>query len=349
MNASVSTSNGNTQNPTSYTTPTSYTKDPDNVINVDTNTQSFYYAVISSEDTIKLKSKDNQESPINLDQRKWSDLKPSADSKLISVIGQDSSGIRNIYVFDFLKKSWTQVTKFKEIGEDVKTYFWKDSSTIIFPDGVKDNRWLHSYNYKSGELLKIGKISDGEEIASVSPSSNYIIFKKDSNFIIRDKNGLQIQELKNIKDENDKLISINSAFFLSELNYGLQSTDLLKTTIYKGKIGEQSAISVVSKEDYSPLCIKNKDGLVGFAYSQSVVSVFTLNLTNVNAQLFNTTNKVLESTEVKTISGICQIDGSIFFKVESPLGNINWYILNSEGLQKTLILNNDIEVIPLPL
>jgi hypothetical protein len=72
-----------------------------------------------------------------------------------------------------------------------------------------------------------------------------------------------------------------------------------------------------------------------------------LNLTNTDTQLLNTINKVLEGTEVKSITGMCMADGSIIFKTTNSLGKNSWFILNQDGLDRVLILNYDVEVISL--
>jgi len=158
--------------------------------------EKYIYATISAEDTIVLKDISNEKRAINLEHKKWKDIKWNPDYTLISVFGESQEGKYNLYIYNLATERWDQVTSYSDYAVD--QYFWYNNDQINFVQGATDQRWLHSYKYSTrSQILKLNLVRG--DLVRTNEDKKIMVFKDGSEFILRDAKGALIMPVSEAK------------------------------------------------------------------------------------------------------------------------------------------------------
>src|SRR5258706_5344329 len=157
---------GNNNTPVS--SPASSPTDGTNVIIINSgDAKEFINATITTDDTIILKNNKADKLIIQLERKHWKNLQWSPSSNLLAVMGETTSGVFDIYIYNLNDKSWSKATDYSNFSNGVDSYYWIDNKMILYTQGTAPERWLHKFNYLSKEIVKLEHI-DGT-IDSLSP------------------------------------------------------------------------------------------------------------------------------------------------------------------------------------
>lgn len=194
--------------------------------------EKYVYATISSEDTIVLKDISNEKRGINLEHRKWKDIKWSPDYTLIGVLGLSEQGKYNIYIYNLATERWSQVTNYSDFG--VEDFFWYNNDQVNFIQGDTDQKWLHSYKYSTeNQILKLNLIRG--TLVRTNEDKKILVFKEGNDFVLRDAKGALIMPISEAKinfEVKDVIVMTDiSQLILLDENNNLHLYDLVKEKI----------------------------------------------------------------------------------------------------------------------
>jgi len=319
-------------------TPISYTN-PTNVVTSNEDLRKKYdYALITSNDNIKLKNTINEELLINLDPKNWKNIQWSKEGSYVSALGETAAGVSNLFIYNLSTQKWTQATEF---DEGVTSYNWIDNDTILFTSGG----WLHRYKYSSeNEIVKLYQI-DGA-IVSVSPNFTTILIKDSKNvFSILSVEGKLLFSLDKItvKDTNTNIPIVEAYFNKDAENMLLVGPSV---TFYTWKIGSTEAKAMpLDKDDDQDiagvkiLCSQEVDLFKSYRIEEGEIKFANV----------DTFNQELNALNFKELNGgtsnfvKCTDDNDVTFSISTSDSN-NWYVISGDQVQRLVILDGSKEV-----
>jgi hypothetical protein len=337
--------NNNNNNPIS-----SPVSSPDNIIKIPLNDRTAYkYVEITTDDTILMKNDKGEKIVINLERKNWKNLKWSPDGKKVSVLGNTGEGIFNMFIFDLYSENWTKITNYLSNDSGILSYFWKDSSTILYVAKTDSNLWLHSFNYTSGELLKLNIIQG--VINDVSNNKKRIILKSTvtgseiPNFYITDGSGVLIYKFDKIANEKGRLLVITDVIFSRDPDKLLLETTFLGNTfLYEADFGSIVAKPIDSLLSFNSLCTTDEAKFLGYDYvtTENNLKIISLDISNLN---FKTIVEKNFDTAITIIPDktVCVEDGSVLLNL-TVAGKNTWYVLNNDKIEEVGIFLNAKEI-----
>jgi hypothetical protein len=302
-----------------------------NVIDIDDPESTNYkYAAITKDDIIKLYTEEGESLDINLERKKWEQLKWSEDGKTLSVLGdRTTNDIKDLNLYNFKNKTWSWLTDFGNLGTGVMGYFWKESKFIYFNQGEGIDNWMHRFSFASGtEVLKVARI-DGE-IQAISPDQNKVIYKLNSE-IYKTHNllGEEIWDISKLRDQNGNSLIIQNILFTEDPEKVIisartsdQPEGIIK--LFKTLLKSNLAVEIPLEFEFHPLCSVNKDVILGYVYDEAF-DTFVVQTLNVKTQIG--TILLEENTadlEINFDSLECIGTNNIIAQITNRNGTQNW-------------------------
>lgn len=296
--------------------PASYPNGID--VDIDTNPSNitYKYALISKDDFVLLRN-DSQELYINLEKKNWKGIRFSPNGNLVAVLGQTQKDIFDLFIYNIKDKKWTQATKFSQANSGLDNFVWENDSLIYFVQGTSEDRWIHSYNYISGEIIKIEKVF-GEIISSNKKAVNIVVNDVDK-FKVYDK------EL-NLLDEVDKVQEIEGVDYVFTgiyADYGEKFYLTNSTQYYEYNITNfEDKISPTQFEEI-PLCQNAESSIYTLAQTTESIKINNLNID------FNSSTLILESElslnfdQGKLVNKTLCFADKIYFFIDNSVYNID--------------------------
>ena len=322
--------------------PISYPSNPENIINVELEEKKeFNFAVVTENDTIELRNRLGDKQIITLENKNWKDLKWSTDNQNLTVLGESSEGIYDIFIYNINSKSWSNLTNYKASESGVTSYLWSDSENIYFKQGIGSESWVHNLNINSlsNGVIKV-KQKEGE-LYKISPDKKTLLLKFDSQFNFITLEGEDLSTIIYIKVVTLQGEELNE--ILKNI-YFVDNSDSLIFETLSGKLAEGSRDEISAKEINSGgieiLCQTDENSLVGYKFEDSKLIVNTLSL-----ESFKINGKeVFEdvSAKVLTDKSICYNSDETLIYLESE--NSKWVVNNKTSLSEVSYLDNVVEV-----
>lgn len=308
--------------------PVSYPDNPGNIIDIGSETKEmFSFAVITNTDTIELRNRVNERTIINLENRKWKDLKWSPNNKNISVLGESKAGIYDLYLYSLENKTWQRITNYLNLENGITSYGWVDGTNIYLKQGPEQDSWVHRLNIESlaNGVIKVFK-RDGE-IYKIGQGRSTIVLKNTSGFAFFNLVGDEINSMNQIAIISGKSASgtetILDLFFTKnseQVIYVTPSGNILAdVTSKEGLRLETSAFNIICTKDTSEIYGYSQEGSIlsyieSNSEDDSIVNKITLDLNrtytvNPSASICYNSKNLLIAINLTDISRWYTVDG----------------------------------------
>lgn len=276
-----------------------------NIIKINPNSNiDFKYAMVTNEDTVELRNNIGEKQIIGLTHQNWKDPKWSPDNQLVSVLARTNGGNYDIYVYILSSKSWVQATNFSDQPSGVDSYVWTNNNILLFTQGTTPNRWLHRFNFVTrNEIVKLKRIEGN--ITSISPDRNNLVVLDNNIYSIYSTDGIKLSTLENLKDQTNKLISVN------EVSINKDSTKMLlvdsNNKLHKSDLLGKTVVSVDPKSDFTNVCNFNTNLYLGYTFNAQTQTIKSLTV-----NVLENSASVLAQTTLKNVLSIYQEQSSCF-------------------------------------
>jgi len=312
--------------------PISYPQSESNIIRIiPKDMERFIYATISTDDTIILKDVVGDKRVINLDKKEWHDIQWNPDYTIISVIGQSANGKNNLFIFNLTSQKWEQVSFYSDY--DIEQYIWNSNDEILFTQGVKPERWLHSYKYSSkNQIIKINRVEGN--LIKANLEKNILVFNENSKFSFRDVNGELIANVSDLPVLKD--IKIADIINLQDPSKFVIKDDANKLYIYDLIDEKLSEFSEFTFEPHLMCSFKDNFKIYGIEDDRLIVQVVDIEQLalleeNINLKLNEASKITLENCNVKD------------FLIKEASRTTRWFNSNM-AFPEILVLKNDFDV-----
>lgn len=287
------------------------------------------YAAINSNDTISIYNGEEDPLVINIEKKNWKKIEWSPDGNLISVLGETSPTIFNLFIYDLKDKNWYQATFFEE--SSVLSYSWTDSDTLYFTQGENPDKWLYKYSYSAKtQNLKFAKVNG--DIHEFSKDSKIAILQNSENTefdyqIISIKTANDLYRLTYWKEGEDfinpeKVLFSSDGNFLSLTDMGLEGVNL-----YKSDFGSNEAMVIDSFKNYFPICATLEDTFLAYKFDEALETV-SLSYLSLDKEV----EEEVGFIKIKNISSLEQFEcfetDKAIFGAKLKDETIRWYELN---------------------
>jgi hypothetical protein len=313
-----------------------------NIIDLNSSSASlFEYAVIKTDDTIELKNSKAESFIIQLSKQNWSNLSTNPNGTLIAVMGESKPSIFDIYIYNIERKNWSMATDYSNFDSGVSDFYWTNNNTIVFTQGVSPNKWVHSFNYNSKEILKIINVSGN--LGSFS--------QKDGIFAVEEQNtattfynlsGEKISELTSIKDLDTNLnINLtNPTFFKDSKIILAKESDFYYKLNIDPNVGNKIAAKTIVDTDYLPLCALTDSSFLFYKTTENMLSIYSYSLDLDELEpLYSTTITSNFNYTVDLKNSFCK-KSNANLKLTFENGSTQWYKTVDQSLSIDKIFNN---------
>lgn len=322
----------NTLVPQSF--PTSYTSTSEIDVNTSSNVIFYNYSIITDDDFILLKN-DSKELYVNLEKKNWKNIKFSKEGNLVAVLGESRKDLYDIHIYNIENKSWIQATDYKNINTGVEDFVWTDNSTIYFIQGEDSDKWIHSYNYVSGEIIKEKKVFDSFSSTNQNPEN--IVIDNIDKFTIYDKNLEFITDIsKSQKNgELEKLFEVLYADFGNKF-YLANSNEY-----YEYQLNTQDNKFSIREYNFQPLCQSNNTFIIGITQKGRNTIVYQLNQSTSEISILSEsiTNLTFENSIL--VNKVKCINDKIYFFIDNSVYGV---IKNNFSFIKPLAMVKDFDI-----
>lgn len=315
---------------------------PNPVIDIETQRlKAYQYAVITASDTIELRNSQGQKLVINLDKKKWKDIKWSSDKSFVSVLGESSAGIYDLYIYSLASKNWRQSTSYTSSGVGIDSYIWRGDDSVFFTQGKKPDYWFHRYNFSSNEIQKLERV-DGA-IYAISPDETVIAIKiqdpgLDPEFAFIALDGSLLYKL-NASDSNNSLIQVERLVFTTNSDkLVLQSK---QKQFYGHDFGTSRGTLVTNGQNLTLLCGVNEVVVLGVE-QREVNKTLTYSTLNIQTDLpkLVATETFDEGKEFDFDKSVCFDTNNVILKQKE--GNI-WYTQENSEIIELVVLQETVD------
>lgn len=319
----------NTLAPQSF--PVSYTGTK---VDVDTSTENiqYKYALITKEDFLLLRN-ETKELYINLEMRSWRDISFSDNGQLVGVLGQTGKDIYDLFIYNTKTKKWIQATEYINSPSGIQDFIWISNNLIYYIQGESADRWLHSYNYSSGEIIKLIKV-DGD-FANSNENAENIVIDNINRFTIYDKNLNLLAEVSKQHAARDNAQVVFNKIYA---DFG-EKFYLANDRLYYQYNPSASEDKISPKEfEHTHLCQINENSLITIEQNTENLVLYTSDISGVD----NQKSEIARIPGEEAFEEIKCIDGEIYFYTESAVYNIKE---GSYNLNITLSNSRDFDIL----
>lgn len=181
----------------------------------------YEFIVIDKDGGISIYNKIEERIIVSLSNLNWSSPKWNNDKSFFAVLSENPTNVFNLYVYDVSKRTLTKVSNYNEIG--ISGYTWTDNENILFTQGESPENWLHIYNLKSNNILKVSRVNGS--LYKSNFTKLFLIFQTNKHsFEISNARGEKIIEISDFdfNDDSFKVIDLdyitNNLFIVTAKN-----------------------------------------------------------------------------------------------------------------------------------
>lgn len=303
---------------------------------------SIVYAGINDQDNLVFIDQQGVETVTSLSSRSWQDMSWSTDGSLVAVLGNTATPglpqIFNLFIFNFSRGVWEQVTFYSNGENGVSGYAWQDNDTIAFSQGLGDDLWLHTYNYPNTELKKVFKVP-GKLSAYFVDAQQYLISNDGGVFRLFDKQGQLVRRFEARQDlglaeaytailpgrtEYEVLLQVNSVWYIWDFD---AAEYRLLNTLEQEPDGQ---VALWCARDLMLFVASNSQNQIGL-YNPETAIFRQLTIDGVDFAI---------PQEESLQQLICRNGAISLIKAE------NWYVPSAQGLEKLDLRYIYVQLVP---